>query len=413
MLTKDLLKFRRRGDYIKPVFIGTVDPMLLELAEKLLAVYSFEQDSGGMTRGEISELVEPVLKSVSDPKISRGLNKLIQDRCIFEQPAEYDYAEMRRQVFRRSAELLKQHTEFETYRETILNDPENGDFVRQDIFADLPENEHLVKLKPMFPRELLERYNCAQVQSLLIYADEMEIKVADDRQAEMRRLFKYLKFFRLLADIEQLKPSSSEKGFLKMRLSVSGPASLLENTRKYGLQLASFFPAVCAMRKWSLKADVKLKDKRYRLILDESSGLVSHYRNFSAYVPEEIAMFHRLFKQKVEDWKIVGDTPFIKGQGQEIIFPDLSFCDSAGQVMHLELFHRWHYGSLLKRLEFCEKNMDLPLLLGVDRSLLNNAELKTLLDAHPYFSERGFLFRDFPGVDRVHKMLSAVSENSA
>jgi predicted nuclease of restriction endonuclease-like RecB superfamily len=244
---------------------------------------------------------------------------------------------------------------------------------------------------------------------LLIYADEMEIKVADDRQAEMRRLFKYLKFFRLLADIEQLKPSSSEKGFLKMRLNVSGPASLLENTRKYGLQLASFFPAVCAMRKWSLKADVKLKDKRYRLILDESSGLVSHYRNFSAYVPEEIAMFHRLFKQKVEDWKIVGDTPFIKGQGQEIIFPDLSFCDSAGQVMHLELFHRWHYGSLLKRLEFCEKNMDLPLLLGVDRSLLNNAELKTLLESHPYFSERGFLFRDFPGVDRVHKMLCAVS----
>ena len=405
MLTKDLLKFRRQGKYVRPNFIAADDTVLLQLADNLLTVYQGQEEGENLTRGEIEELVEPVLKSHRDLKLTKGLNKLISDRCEFSQAEEYEYPERRREVFLKAAELLRAEAgDYEQYWLTLTGDPELGEFAKHDIFADLPENETLAKFRQLFPRELLERYNCAQVQGLLFHSSEMTVKVSSPDPAELRRLFKYLKFFRLLAEIKQLKSPAGQKDVLVMELKISGPASMFENSRKYGLQLASFFPAVCALAEWQLKAEVKLGDKVYQLNLDETAGLVSHYRNFSAYIPEEIIMFHRLFKQKVEDWRISGDTPFIKAQKQEIIFPDLNFQNEGGETIHLELFHRWHRGALLKRLEFCVANPDLPLLLGVDRALLKG-DLAELLENNAYFQKKGFLFRDFPGVTRVNKLL--------
>lgn len=406
MLTKDLVKFRKQGKYVRPNFIATDDSGLLRIAEDLLTVYHGQEEGENLTRGEIEELVEPVLKSHRDLKLTKGFNKLVLDRCEFSQAEDFDYPTQRRQIFLKSAELLKKSPKsYEKFHQKLINDDEIKDFATHDIFADLPENEALKKFKELFPRELLERYNCAQVQGLLFHASEMEVKAASPDPAELRRLFKYLKFFRLLAEIKQLKSPAGEKDTLVMHLKISGPASMLENSRKYGLQLAAFFPAVCALPKWQLKADVKLANKIYRLNLDETSNLVSHYRNFTAYIPEEIVMFHRLFKEKIKDWEISGETPFIKAQKDEIVFPDLNFRNKKGKIIHLELFHRWHRGALLKRLEFCEANLDLPLLLGVDRALLKG-ELTELLENSTYFQKKGFLFRDFPGVARVNKLLN-------
>ncbi|MBU8901131.1 MAG: DUF790 family protein [Victivallales bacterium] len=412
MLTKDLVKFRKQGKYVRPNFIATNDSSLLRIAEDLLTIYHGQEEGENLTRGEIEELVEPVLKSHRDLKLTRGLNKLVLDRCDFSQAEDFDYPSLRRQIFLKAADLIKKGAEdYAEYHKRLIDEAEIKDFVTHDIFADLPENETLTKFKEVFPRELLERYNCAQVQGLLFHASEIEVKVASPDPAELRRLFKYLKFFRLLAEIKQVKSPVGEKNIIVMNLKISGPASILENSRKYGLQLAVFFPAVCALPKWQLKADVKLSNKIYRLNLDETSNLVSHYRNFTAYIPEEIIIFHRLFKEKIEDWKISGETPFIKTKKDEIVFPDLNFQNKKGKIIHLELFHRWHRGALLKRLEFCEVNPDLPLLLGVDRALLKG-DLRQLLENSTYFQQKGFLFRDFPGVARVNKLLNENSKKA-
>ena len=414
MLTKDLLKYRRQGKYIRPFFIDADDGSLLQIANNLLTVYQGQEEGQNLTRGEIDELAEPVLKSHRDLKLTKGLNKLIADRCEFSQAEAFDYPSCRRELFLKAAEFLKEgKLSLEEYRLKLTESHDNKDFASHDIFADLPENETLSKIKKLFPRELLERYNCAQVQGLLLYASEIELKVTTAEPSELRRLFKYLKFFRLLAEIKELKvpkKKGSSKKYISMQLKVSGPASMFENSRKYGLQLASFFPAACALEKWQLKADIKLNNKIYRLNLNESAGLVSHYRNFSAYIPEEIVLFHRMFKQKVKEWEITGDTPFIKGKKQEIIFPDLNFKHESGKLVHLELFHRWHYGALMQRLEFCSKNPEQPLIIGVDRALLKG-ELKQLLEENEFFQQKGFLFRDFPGIARVNKLLDKCLEN--
>lgn len=398
MLTKDMLKFRRNGERIKPVFVAVEDPALLELAGELLEVYRVSGEREAL-RSEIEDEIEPLLKSWKDARIANGFNKLIQDRCEFAVPELKDYAGLRTRVLERSAELLKQQSVAEPEalaRMVAESDPELAAFMEQGIYADLPENEILTKFRDLFPRQLLERYNCGQVQALLLYSSKLDLKVSEPEAAKLRKMFKYLKFFRLLAKIESV-PGEPDS----LKITIDGPASLFDNTRKYGLQLAMFFPAICDLEQWRLKAEIKLQNRTYRLSLDQKSGLVSHYRNFSAYVPEEVAMFHRLFKQKSEDWTVTGETPFFKPKGREVIFPDLSFHHVDGADIHLELFHRWHSGQLFQRLEHFAENPELPLIIGVDRALYNKPEIKERLDANEFFSESGFLFRDFPGVDRV------------
>ena len=146
-----------------------------------------------------------------------------------------------------------------------------------------------------------------------------------------------------------------------------------------------------------------------KLKLDETSGLVSTYHNFIAYVPEEITLFDRHFRETSTNWRLTEDTPFLTGEKNEVFFPDFSFVDSEGHVVHLELFHRWHATQLKHRLDYCEAHPELPLIIGVDKTLASSAELSERLNASDWFASRGYLFRDYPTVDKTLKTLDAAA----
>ncbi len=412
MLTKDLLRFRIVNSAAKPQFINVSDPDLLTLAERLIECYRLEEGQV-CSLLEIREEVENQIHSYPNEKIAQGLNKIILDRCDFSNPDEFDYPALRAEIFAASAAVLKKETSglspeklADKVRNSLSTDA--GKLFDAGMYSDLPGNETLIKSPSVFPRELLERYNCSLVQSLLLFSGSLELIIEDPEPAKMRRMFKYLKFFRLLAKITSVAGNRRFKEAPeKLKIIIDGPISLFENTRKYGLQLACFFPAILDMKKWKLKTIVNPKNRELKLNLDESSKLVGHYRNFSSYVPEEIAMFHRLFKTKVSDWKITGNAPLFQADNHELIFPDLSFTDESDRTIHLELFHRWHSVPLLERLEFCNRNPDLPLIIGIDRALYKKPEVKDRVDSSEYFQQAGFLFRDFPGVDNVRKILNA------
>ncbi len=397
MLTRDLLRYRNQGGF-KVSFIDPAAPLLQELAAELIAAYRGAAESK-MRRGELEELVDVLLKGARDPKIAAGLNKLLLDRTSFDPVREIDYPASRRELFTAAAQSLCK--ELDDYRNALFTNESFAGFMAGDIYGDLPDNERVTGFREIYQGELLNRYNLALVQGLLFYAGDLQFTVSDSNPAELRRLFKYLKFFRLLAEMHRKKT----KGKTVIELEVSGPFAIFQNSRKYALQLAAFFPAVVNLEEWSLVAEIDMAGRKGKLKLDQTSGLVSHYRNFSSYVPEEIRMFHQLFKKQVEEWKIVGDSPFIDGGGQEIVFPDLSFENTAGKVVHLELFHRWHRGGLEKRVALLKKKPSLPLILGVDRAL---ADDETFAMLERELGDRVFRFRDFPGVERVKNTLNKV-----
>lgn len=396
MLVRDMIRFKRKGDRIEPAFADPASARVLELASELCTLYG---EAPGSRRGEIEELVEPQLKSAPDQVLAASFNKILLDHCDFEAPREIAYPTSRQPLFELAGRLLGEGLPVEDYRARLRAEAPDAAFFDADWYGDLPENSRLIAFKALTARELVERYNLALVQSLLLYAKTLDIVLAAPEPVELRRFFKYLKFFRLLAEARREKEGA-------IRFTISGPFDIFENSRKYALQLASFFPAAVLLKEYRLEAVIRWKDKDCRLLLDQSSGLKSHYRSFSDYVPEEIAMFHRLFREKVEDWKIVGETAMLEGGGGRLFFPDLSFRHRDGKpTVHLELFHRWHRGDLGERLELLRRKPKTPLVIGIDRALADDAAFAALEAKYPTLAGRFFRFRDFPGVDRVRRAL--------
>jgi predicted nuclease of restriction endonuclease-like RecB superfamily len=403
VLTKDLIQCRLKGDKLQPILLDTANPELLAHADQLLTAF---RQCIGSRKEELATMLEPILSDIRPLALGKGLRKLLEDRSEFSNPDPLDYPAERQKLLTLSANLLNQQPwpSYEAFRQALMQAAgDNNPLLRQGgLYADLPENDSLVSFKDLNPRQLLERYNLGQVQALLLSAEYLELSVDSAEPAKLRRLCKYLRFFRLLC---QIKAGS---GGNALKLRIDGPASLFENSRKYGLQLAIFFPAVCTLETWRMKAEVQWKEKKRILQLDQSSGLVCPYHIFSACVPEEIKLFHRHFKETVPDWKIVGETPFLRGENNEIIFPDLSFASESGEIRHLELFHRYHASRLPARLEWLEKHPEIPLILGVDKTLLRNPALEEQLENSTWFQQNGFLFRDYPSCEKTRQCLKRV-----
>lgn len=398
MLTKDLIICRNDRGRLRPVFLPVDDEHVLALAAEMLTVFDAEK---GPTREDIEELTAAMTAEWPNLRQARGVLKTATDLADFSQPADLDYASSRLEALRTAAALLRQnrHEDEESYRAAVaerLPGParlENG-----GLYADLPANDRLRAYPAVSSRQLLERYNCGLVQGLLLQTERLVIETGASSPARLRRLMRYLKFFRLLARLEKHGDG--------LCLTVDGPASVLEQTKRYGLQLASFFPAVCGLESWRLQADVTWQGRKGRLELDDSSGLVGHYHHLGAYVPEEITLFEQHFRRTAVGWRFLAETSFLPGgRGGELIFPDFSFADEQGRVVHLELFHRWHRSQLASRLEQVAKTPSLPLIIGIDRAACSDPEQRAQLEQSEWFERHGFFFRDYPTVDKTLKCL--------
>lgn len=414
MLTKKLVRFRKASGYLKPRFIDVDDEKIINLATSLLQVYDVSLKP---SRAEIDEQTMPLINGFDDIFLAKGLNKLIQDRCEFACDHNSALPELRQDIFKVSSDFFEHLKNLEAKVEDLhkfvtLQTSHSIEEV-DNIYKDLPEFEVLLKAKLTSAKELLNRYNVALVQGLLIHTSSMTLTVREPSTAKLRRLFKYLKFFGLLATIyledkavKSLDKLNSEESSTasKLRIEIDGPLSLFENSSKYGIRLASFFPAVCDMEKWQIKSNVKIDNRNYKLSLDESSELKSHYRNFSAYIPDEVRIFHKHFAEKESDWQISGDTPFLKIKGQELMFPDLCFTHKeTNQKVFVELFHRWHTWQLRQRLQTLSETENI--IVGIDRSLYKKTDLKEFIDQADVIDKSAFLFNDFPSRNAVLKLL--------
>ncbi len=400
MLTKDLLAYSLKSTRITPNFIDAEAPELLFFAEQMLAVFS---EGTGKTRETVDAEAELYLQGQKDPKFAKGLYKILIDHTEFTL-AEEDAGARRDAILTAAASQLTQPATqtLEEYRAAVQALSQQD--VNSALYPDLPAFEQLTRVKREFsPRQLLQRYNMAQVQALLLTTQSLTLTTHEMSAANLRRIFKCLKFFRLLAEIKQTKD--------KTTVVIDGPLSLLEGTKKYGLQIASFFPVICLLEQWQISAKVQPKRAVKTLKLDESSQLVSHYRHMSAYVPEEVRLFASHFEKTVEDWSFVAESPFIKRPKGRLIFPDFTLQHTSGVTVYLEIFHRWHRGPLIQRMEELEK-MKEPLILAIDRYLLKGLPSDDRQDAlEDLDNSRHFLFSDYPAVSRLQKTLERYLAN--
>lgn len=390
MLTKDLIRFKILKGKVKPGFIDPTAEENLQVAETLLKVFG---DALGKTRQQLEEEADTHVQTFpADAVIPRGLVKLLTDRTVFTTPEDEEQPNFRAQLFAASAQAIQQKV-FATPEDYYQNLEEHlgqpVDELRRQMYADLPAHHPVEKFRPLTATKLLHKYNISLVQWLLLHASQLEIQITDTTPARLRQLLKYLRFNQLLARIEKKKRNS-------FTLLVDGPMNLFGASRKYGMQLGNFFPALLHQKQWSLQAEVKPKNKAALLQLDHNSGLAPMHERFTTYVPDDFEHFAKSFNKKAGDWQLAKNPEIIPLPGETYCFPDFLITHNSGPSIALELFHPWHAAHLPARLAQLEGQQDPPLLMGIARKLMRDKGKAAAAEGSDYFQTWGFQFNDLP-----------------
>ncbi len=401
MLTKDLLRYRIRNGQIHPQFIRPTDSVLLAVAGQLIAVF---EKSPNTPRAALLESSKHVIDGTSGaPIVKRGLEKLLLDRTEFDTAPNQELIAFRQKLFTETSRLLSQEQfqDYTDYRHKVSQIAASEGKLRGKLYIDLPNYQPVLTFRTLSPERLLHRYNAAQVQGLLLHCNTLTLKLADSMTAELRQLFKYLRFNQLLSTIRKENEL--------YQITVDGPLNLFYKTKRYGMNLANFFLAVLHQSKWELTAEIHIRNKRpSRLLLDESCGIKPISQQFLAYIPEDIQLFQTMLHNKTDDWQIRPGSQFLPLVGDFYCFPDYQLVHKSGVETAIELFHPWHQGHLIARLNTLAEQRDVPLILGVSRELEKKPMIAEALAASAYFSKFGFTFRDVPTMRTLLPILNSL-----
>jgi predicted nuclease of restriction endonuclease-like RecB superfamily len=370
------VRFRR--DRIVPCYLDVADGANLEMAERLLEIF---RSQAGTTHGELEDEIDLALGDDPTQLVPQGLAKLLEDRCDFEVVAGHPPEELREAVFKAAAEARKlaPDTAGQFPRERILGTVGTAlgltaDAVEQGLFADLKSEQKLIRFRDVSPQHLLERYNVALAQAMLLRSTRVHVTVRNESPQRYRSLFRWLKFHRLICEVER-------NGSDDHVLHLDGPLSLFSATQKYGLQLALFLPALLHCRDFELQAELRWGPQRKpkTFVLLSSDGLVSHLTDAGSYVPAEMQMFVELFRKRIEDWEIVQETEvFALGAGFWV--PDFRLRHKqTGKTVLLEVLGFWRRSSAEQHLARLKEHAREPFLLAVsDQLRIEDEELDRL-----------------------------------
>lgn len=406
MLTKDLLQYKIQNGQIHPQFVNPTDNQLLAIAEQLIAIFEASLNESRATLLESSKHI--IDSTPGTPIVKRGLEKLLLDRTEFDTAPNEELIAFRHNLFTETSRLLSQE-QFEDYADyqckvlqiTADKSPMEQTELSAKLYADLPSSQPVLTFNTLSAERLLHRYNAAQVQGLLLHCNTLTLKLADSMTAELRQLFKYLRFNQLLSTIRK-------EGEL-YEITVDGPLNLFYKTKRYGMNLANFFVAVLHQPKWELTAEIQFRNKRHsQLSLDESCGIKPISQQFLAYIPEDIQLFQKMLENKTDDWQVRPGSQFLPLAGDFYCFPDYQLVHKSGVETAIELFHPWHQGHLIARLNTLAEQKDVSLILGVSKELEKNPLIAETLETSEYFSQFGFTFRDVPTMRSLLPILNSL-----
>lgn len=349
MLTKDLLQVEKRRPNIRPRYRPVEE--YRELAGSVIEAFEPRR-----TRGEIEAAVEG-LETHETFKLVRGLAELLERRGRFERRSPADPIELRSAVYeqgpvtdpaQRRAVLESVADEFGIEAGTL----------EEALWADREENAVLVERPGIDAGDLLREYNLSLTQTLLFDAVELTFSVSGNYQA----IFSRLKYLGLMYDVAE-----------DLSVTVTGPASVLERTRKYGTELAKLVPTVMAAEEWAFTADVETEvggERRiYEFDLDHSDGHLFPDRTAEEGYDSEVERDFATRIRSVADGWTVRREPTILRADTRVMIPDFSF-RRRDHEFYLEVVGFWtpeYLEEKVRKVRTVESRA--PLVLAVDASL--------------------------------------------
>jgi predicted nuclease of restriction endonuclease-like RecB superfamily len=405
MLTGKMVRVRYARDRIVPYYLDVQDESWRLAAEQMLELY---RGQVGRTRGELEGDLDELFGDEASTLVHQGLAKLLEDRCEFEVASSHPPDQIRSAVFRAAAlhrqspqeDFSKPPSAFD--RSAVLERVAAGlgltpGQVQAGLFADLKSEQRLIAFDDISPERLLERYNVALAQAVLLRATRVHVAIHNEPPQRYRQLLRRLKFHRLLCEMERTGPEGHV-------LHLDGPLSLFSATQKYGLQLAMFLPAVLLCGQFELKAELRWgpQKKPKTFLVTHKDKLVSHAPDSGMWTPPELKLFVDSFRKRIGEWDLREETEvYPLGGGYWV--PDFRLVQKAsGKAVLLEVLGFWRKSSAEKHLHHLRRYAKEPFLLAVSDQL--HIEDAGLLEELPAGIHR---FRNMPLADEIARLASA------
>lgn len=360
-----------RGGGLKVRFLDPADEAVQADAQWLCRVAKRGLEKR-VTRGTLDQGVASEAQIRPDHKQVKGLAKILFDAASFDTTSALSPKELREKVFLRAAERgplalgpnpFGTPTADDVLAELAEELDTSAESLREGLYADRKEEQRLVELGITEPDALIARYNVGLVQAVLLKATRVQITLPDPPAARVRQLFRYVKFHQLMHRVTRDEDD--------LVVVIDGPESVLKQSTRYGLKLATFFPALLLHERWQLVADLKWKNKNRRFELDASCELTSHYTDRGGYTPRVCRWFAERFAEVETDWKLVeGEEPLTLGE--HVVMPDFTLKKGRKKV-HLEILGFWRKDYLQRRVEALQKYRERNLLLAVSKRLVADA----------------------------------------
>jgi predicted nuclease of restriction endonuclease-like RecB superfamily len=358
-----------------------------------------------MTRGEIHAEVDALMGPGGANLFQQGLAKVLEDRAEFEVVADIPPEQLREKVFTAAANARK-------HLATLPRGPKSrfrADDVLAEVaaqlnlpparlaatlFADLKDEARLLRFEDLSARKLLDRYNVALAQALLLRAVHVRLEVRGESPARYRHLLRLLKFHRLLYHLH----GDSQTGYV---FQIDGPLSLFSATTKYGLQIANFLPAVLLCNDFLLDAEIRWGPQRAPrdFHLDPRDGLVSHYTDPAHFVPDELNAFLDRFRTVAPDWELAETSEILELPPDAVLVPDfqLTHRPSKTRVL-LDIVGFWNRSALDRLLSLLPRLQNQPYLLAI-------SERYKVDDSEALASDAILRFRELPNAQDLRARL--------
>jgi len=130
-------------------------------------------------------------------------------------------------------------------------------------------------------------------------------------------------------------------GEQEYEIDLTGPASLLRATRRYGVHFARFLPALLACKGWWMRAELLTPwGRRAWLDLSDRDGFRSHLPSPAEFDSRVEENFARRFGQQRNGWTLAREAVILHGQ-QRTFVPDFVFRHEDGPEVLMEIVGFW------------------------------------------------------------------------
>lgn len=340
----------------------------LRYADRMLHIYRAGE---GRTRRDLHQAVREVFSREADCPTRRidAFCKLLDDASSYEKDRRGKAADLRRRVFRLAAakhplvsqpDGLFESDEQQVKSEIARQLGRSWDEIDRELFADIIDFHRLKRFDGYADAPaLLARYNVAQVQAALYGAESMTVWARTD----FKTILRYAKLARLMHAI-------TRTGDGQYRLRFDGPASALRGTRRYGVAMARFLPALIACRDWRMHAVISGRGGwKLRLELTSEDGLASHLpspEEFDSSVEESFA--EKWGQERREGWLLDREGEILH-HNQKVFVPDFVFRHENGCTILMEIIGFWTPEYLKAKVETLRLFENVRILLAASESL--------------------------------------------